>query len=235
VNIYILTPTGCRPEGLALLAEYIEAQTWPSPLVWVVVDDGDRASYLPPMREGVSVVPVRPPWRWEPGMNTQADSMRVGLEYVPEDAVLFVLEDDDVYLPPYIETMVRVMGRVELAGERLSRYYNVASNRWREIPGKVHASMASTVCRGSALQNMREVCSHGRRTMLDVTLWKEFGGAKQLLGDGYHNVIGIKGLPGRPGIGVGHRKRFGTPDDGSVLRRWIGDYADNYGIFREAA
>ncbi len=90
MNVYVLTPTGARPEGLALLGEYLNAQTYEGPLTWVVVDDCDPATRIPTMRRGVDIVVVRPDWRWAPGMNTQAACMGRGLEEVPEDAVLFV-------------------------------------------------------------------------------------------------------------------------------------------------
>ena len=185
------------------------------------------------MRDGVRVAPVRPEWHWKVGMNTQVDCMRAGLAMVPDDAVLFILEDDDVYMPEYMETMLARMGRAELAGERDARYYNVATGRWRVMPGRYHSSMASTVCRGSALVALKNLCSNGTQKMLDVTWWRNFPGNKALLSD--HRVVGIKGLPGRPGIGVGHRKNFGSPDDGTVLKKWIGDLAYNYSIFREVA
>jgi hypothetical protein len=230
MSVYILTPTGLRPEGLSLLAEYIAAQTFLNGVVWVVVDDGTPASYIPSMPDAVRVAPVRPERCWRTGMNTQASSMLAGLELVPADATLFIMEDDDVYMPRYIETMLREIEGYELIGEQDARYYNVVSRRWRVLPGKFHASLASTVCRGYALEFLWEVCNT-RTTMLDVHLWRHFPGASRLL-DTSH-VVGIKGLPGRPGIGVGHRARFGTPDTTGVLESWIGSYANNYEVFRD--
>jgi len=230
MSVYILTPTGMRPEGLSLLAEYIAAQTFLNEVVWVVVDDGTPASYIPSMPDGVRVAPVRPKRYWSTGMNTQAPSMVAGLEAVPADATLFIMEDDDVYMPRYIETMLQEIEHAELIGERDARYYNVVSGRWRVLHGTYHASMASTVCRGAALEHLRYVCKIHTK-MLDVTLWKTYGGSKKLLDTNL--VVGIKGLPGRPGIGVGHRRNFGTPDKTGVLQSWIGSYANNYEVFRD--
>ena len=231
MNVYALTPTGMRPEGLALLGEYLNAQNYRGPLTWVIVDDCDPQTRIPYTRAGITVEVIRPEWRWKPGANTQAKSMAAGLTAVPDDATLFILEDDDVYLPNYINTMLAQSA--ELIGERDARYYHVVSNHWRVLPGKIHSSMASTVCRGKALQLLREICNSGLKRMLDMNLWKTFDGSKMLLSE--HNVIGIKGLPGRAGSGVGHRKKFGSVDIDDTLGRWIGDYADNYQIFRAAA
>jgi hypothetical protein len=229
--IYAVTPTGSRPEGMALLGEYINAQNYRGDITWIVVDDCDPATPLPTMRKGIDVVSIRPNWRWKPGDNTQVKSMAAGLDLVPEDATLFIFEDDDIYLPNYVTTMLAQSA--ELVGERDARYYNVASGQWRVLRGKFHASLASTVCSGSALTLLKKLCASGMKKMLDVNLWKTFDGSKMLLSE--HNVVGIKGLPGRPGIGVGHRRNFGSVDIDDRLRVWAKDYADNYEIFREAA
>jgi hypothetical protein len=231
MNVYALTPTGLRPEGLALLGEYINAQTYKGPVTWVIVDDCDPATYIPKMRSGINVILVRPNWRWSPGNSTQIPSMRAGLQKVPKNAVLFVFEDDDIYLTDYMTDMIRAIKDDELIGEEYSRYYNVATGRYKAIKGKVHASLASTVCRGRALQLLKTICNSGITRMLDFTFWKQFDGNKWLMDTS--NVVGIKGLPGRPGIGIGHRKKFGSVDINDTLASWAGDYAANYHIFRE--
>jgi hypothetical protein len=143
-----------------------------------------------------------------------------------------LLEDDDVYLPRYMETMLAELTTVEAVGERVSRYYNIASSRYRTLPGTHHASLAATGVQGTGLQALTETCRvSGQR--IDVRFWRGFTGIKKFLETS--NVVGIKGLPGRPGIGVGHRDNFGTPDTRNVLESWIGDYASNYEMFRRAA
>ncbi len=227
--LYCLTPTGMRPEGMALLGEYLNAQTYAGTLTWVIVDDCDPETRVPKMRDLFHVKHIRPDWRWKPRMNTQVACMKAGLEHVPDDATLLILEDDDAYLPDYISCMLNAIANAELVGERDSRYYNVATGKWRVLKGKYHSSLASTVCRGAALKKLRELCASGIKKMLDVTLWKTFQGKKELLSD--HNVVGIKGLPGRAGVGIGHRSHFGSVDIDDVLGLWAGEYAENYRIF----
>jgi hypothetical protein len=231
MNVWAVTPTGARPQGLALLGQYISAQTYTGPLTWVIVDDCEPASPIPEVRDGIRVKVLRPSWRWKPGQNTQAKAMLAGVAGVPSGATLFILEDDDIYMPRYMETMLAT--RADLVGEKDSRYYNVASGRWRVLPSRKHASMAATVCRGDALHALKVLLSSGQKRMLDVMLWKTFAGSKAFLPAA--NVIGIKGLPGRPGIGVGHRRNFGVTDNGTKLREWAGNYADNYAAYRVAA
>lgn len=230
--ICFLTPTGGRPDGLALLAGYLSAQTYRGPARWIVVDDCAPATPVPEVREGIEIEVIRPEWRWRPGMNTQAASMAAGLAAVPSDAALVVLEDDDAYLPGHVHTVLKELGTVELAGERVARYYNVATERAQAIPSDRHASLASTGCRGAALEMLRKLCAGGSRR-IDIDLWAGFTGTKVLADT--NNVIGIKGLPGRGGIGVGHRQSFGMPDDGSLLAEWLGaERASAYAKFRRA-
>jgi len=232
MNVYALTPTGNRSEGLALLAEYLNEQTYCGELTWIIVDDCYPFSHVPKMRNGIRVEFIYPDWLWEPGMNTQAISLAAGLGHVPDDAAVLVLEDDDVYLPGHVLNLVQALENSDLVGEKVSRYYNVAENRYRVLPGTRHASLCSTGARGKALDAFKATCK-AFSTRIDFLLWQRYTGTKRLLNSA--NVVGIKGLPGRPGIGVGHRKNFGSPDDGTVLKKWIGDLAYNYSIFREVA
>lgn len=229
--LYLLTPTGARPEAMAMLARALAAQTYTGPAQWIVVDDCDPATPAPMARDWIDVAVVRPAWRWQLGMNTQAACMAAGLALVPDDATLVVLEDDDAVLPDHIATVLVALERAELVGERVTRYYNVATRRHKAIPSDRHASLASTACRGAALAMLREVCAAGSRR-IDMDLWQGFRGQKALLNTG--NVVGIKGLPGRSGIGVGHRDTFGDPDPaGAVLAEWVGaERAAAYAGFR---
>jgi hypothetical protein len=230
--LYLLTPTGARPDGMALLAGYINAQTWQGEAHWIVVDDCDPATPAPAIRAGIDVEIVRPYWRWQPGMNTQAACMAAGLARIPDGATCIVLEDDDAYLPAHVATLLAALERAELVGERLARYYNVATRRWKVIPGTYHSSLAATGCRGAGLRHLRRICAAGSKR-IDMDLWTQ-GCTRQLLSTG--NVVGIKGLPGRGGIGVGHRETFGDPDpSGGVLVDWLGAArAAAYDQFRRA-
>lgn len=223
MSVCLITPTGGRPEGMALLAGYLDRQTYQGKVRWVVIDDVNPATPLPDSRFDVEV--IRPSWRWKPGDNTQCKSMALALDQVSDNDTVIICEDDDAYLPQHIKAILSELETVELTGERVSRYYNVATQRWQLMPGKHHASLASVAVRGEALRLLRQICSNGTRT-IDLDLWRQFDGPKKLTE--HENVIGIKGMPGRAGIGVGHRDNFGRPDTTGILRQWLGEYADNY-------
>ena len=220
--LYLVTPTGGRPAAFALLVEYLRAQhACGMPITWIVVDDCDPQTEVPEHAAGDVLRIIRPDWRWRPGMNTQAASLWAALDCVPADGWVAVIEDDDAYQPDHLRNLVAALQSHELVGERVSTYYNVRTRRWREMPGQGwHASLCSVGVRGDALDLLRRICIRGSRR-IDMDLWAEFTGAKALLET--RNVVGIKGLPGRGGIGVGHRETFGHPDpSGEVLHRLVG-------------
>lgn len=218
--VFVVTPTGGRPEALRLLARYIDEQSWRGPMTWLICDDVDPPSPVPVMRDGIAVEIMRPNWRWE-SASTQARSMAALLGRVPDRAAVIVAEDDDAYLPEHVETMLSALKVAELVGQRVSLYYNVATRRYREMPGTAHASLGATALRGEALHLLRRICA-GAPRHIDVDLWRQFTGPKALLET--RTSVGIKGLPGRAGIGVGHRRHFGEPDNsGRILREWVGE------------
>ena len=232
--LYLLTPTGGRQDALRLCAGYLNAQSFSEPMTWVIVDDCDPASAIPAMREGITVSVVRPPWRWASGQNTQAACLAAGLELIPAGAPLLVIEDDDAYLPLHIELVADALQEFELVGEAPSIYYNVATRRWRDMRNTAHASLCATGMRGGATELFRFLCQRGA-TRLDMKLWRDYPGAKHLLPQS--QVVGIKGMPGRGGIGVGHHAELGEPDPhGDMLRQLLGaERAAEYRWFARAA
>ena len=229
--ICCLTPTGGRPEGLELLARYISAQNYHQPIRWIIVDDCNPATPLPETYYApfgpIEVEVIRPAWHWT-DTSTQCKSMALALDQVADDDTVIIFEDDDAYLPDHIADTVKALETFSLVGERVSNYYNVATRRWQLMPGKNHASLASNGVRGDALKLLRDICASGTRT-IDIDLWKQFRGPKSMTD--HFNVVGIKGLPGRAGIGIGHKDGFGLPDTDGVLQKWLGHYADLYQRF----
>jgi hypothetical protein len=193
---------------------------------WIVVDDGPQPQRITVHRAGWDIVMIRPAPLWQPGDNTQARNLLAGLRACDRDTRLVIIEDDDHYAPTWLETCERELEHAELVGECRARYYNIATKTGRQLGNTTHASLCSTAMRGSALAAFRAVCQPAAK-FIDVHLWRQHPSRNLFVGGG---VTGIKGLPGRGGIGMGHRKEFaGTRDpDHSLLRRWIGDDAEFY-------
>ena len=204
------------------------AQDYDGQVHWIVVDDGPQPQEITFRRDHWELEVVRPQPYWQPGENTQARNLLAGLDQVTDGAPLLIIEDDDHYAPSWLRMADNALGRAELVGETRARYYNVSDWRWREHNNTTHASLCATGLRGPALSFFRSCCVAQYR-FIDLTLWRNYSGSKRLFAS--HLVTGIKGLPGRAGIGMGHRSSLhgSTPDPTRArLRAWLGNDADAY-------
>jgi len=216
----LLTATGGRPAAWALCERWMARQDYAGPVRWIIVDDGPEPQPVTFRRDGWQLVLVRPSPHWAPGQNTQARNLLKGLAAVDPADNLVIIEDDDWYAPDWLTTVAAELQHAELVGEHRARYYNVQQRRGRQLVNTGHASLCSTAMRGSALLDFADAC-RSRPKFIDLELWRRprdrrlFGG---------HRVVGIKGLPGRGGIGMGHDAGFKGEADptGALLRDWIG-------------
>jgi hypothetical protein len=201
-------------------------QDYAGPVHWIIVDDGPEPQPVTFEREGWTLQVIRPAPHWQPGQNTQARNLLAGLREVDAGARLVIIEDDDWYRGDWLRTVNIPLHERELVGECRARYYNVATRRGKQLTNTQHASLCSTAMRGAAIDTFRWSCERNQK-FIDLELWRKHR-SRYLFGGG--RVCGIKGLPGRGGIGMGHSKDFaGTHDpDGRILREWIGDDADLY-------
>jgi hypothetical protein len=224
--LILLTATGARPQAWAICERLMQRQTYAGPVRWVIVDDGETAQPITFAREGWTLEVLRPQPFWRVGQNTQARNLAAGLAAIGADARVLVLEDDDWYAPDWLAHADAQLDRAELVGEGRARYYNVSSRIGRQLSNGAHASLCSTALRGWALNVLRDVV-RTQPKFIDLNLWKRHG--RGIVFDG-HRVVGIKGLPGRGGIGMGHHADFrGTADPhGALLRSWVGDDAELY-------
>ncbi|HGM6729573.1 TPA: glycosyltransferase family A protein [Stenotrophomonas maltophilia] len=222
----LLTATGARPAAWALCERWMSRQDYAGPVRWIIVDDGPEPQPVTFRRDGWQLVLVRPSPHWAHGQNTQARNLLKGLAAVDPAESLVIIEDDDHYAADWLTTVAAELQHAELVGEHRARYYNVQQRRGRQLVNTGHASLCSTAMRGSALQDFADAC-RSRPKFIDLELWRR-AHDRRLFGG--HRVVGIKGLPGRGGIGMGHDAGFkGEPDStGALLRNWIGDDAEVY-------
>lgn len=222
----IITATGARPAAFSLCEKWMAAQDYQKPVRWVIVDDGITPQPITFKREGWEIILVRPSPFWKPGDNTQARNLLKGLDACDEKDLIVFIEDDDHYHPSWLSRVARESGRAEVVGENRARYYNFKTKTARQLSNLSHSSLCSTAIRGSAIKTFRKVCTPGVK-FIDMNLWRQASSKYLFPGT---MVTGIKGLPGREGIGMGHRPDFsGTPDrDGAILSKWIGADAELY-------
>jgi hypothetical protein len=227
----LLTATGGRPHAWAICEKLMAAQTYTGQVRWVIVDDGEKEQPIKfKPNNGLWHIEIyRPEPFWQPGQNTQARNLLTGLAVISSDENLVIIEDDDFYAPDWLETVEQKLKKAELVGETRARYYNVQNKTGREMLNESHASLCATAMRGQAIDTFRSVCRPGIQ-FIDHILWQAH--SNRHLFDG-HRVVGIKGLPGRQGIGMGHDKKFsGTRDNGGkLLTEWVGQ--DAVGLYIE--
>lgn len=222
----LLTATGCRPEAWALCERWMMRQDYTGQVRWVIVDDGKEKQLVNFSRDNWTLEIVWPEHVWEPGMNTQAVNMLAGLSRISDNERLVIIEDDDYYAPDWLSHVSKQLDKAELVGETKARYYNVQRKVGKCLTNMQHSSLCSTAMRGDGIKRFREVCLPGVK-FIDLNLWRS-NARKYLFGG--HRVVGIKGLPGREGIGMGHKDKFNGISDreGTMLYSWIGADAGAY-------
>ena len=231
-GITLITCTGMRAESIRRCARFVHRfdGIGDTRVQWVVVDDGEVQTFVPYMGDGAAIEErlVRPPHRWSPGANTLAMNLVAAMPYVKYDSVLFI-EDDDWYHRGYMSAQAECLRTADIAGEVPARYYHVPSARWCEMMSPQHASLCATAIRRAHLHLLAHACAKSPG-FIDVRLWQMTSHLRQSRSRAAH-VVGIKGMPGRPGIGVGHKSYAligWKPDPGHKLREWVGDDAGLY-------
>jgi glycosyltransferase involved in cell wall biosynthesis len=206
----------------------MERQTFTGEIQWIVVDDGQESTEA---TKGQIV--VRPQPRWQPGQITLARNILAALPLAIHDKIVFI-EDDDWYGPEYLARMAEALDHgCQIVGDVPARYYHVGSRLFREIGNRAHASLCQTGIRGDLISVLEELCDREEK-FLDIGLFRS-GHQPYFIRS--EQSVGIKGLPGRRGIGIGHRPSGAQwkPDPNlAVLRSWIGSDAALYEQFAEA-
>lgn len=221
-ELTLLTTTGERPEAWRICELLMNKQTYSGNVRWVIVDDGSIQQPVTFQRINWKLEIVRPVPFWRVGVNTQSRNLLSGLEKIGKNERVVIIEDDDYYDSRYLSFISECLNKYDMVGEAPSRYFNVSTGRGRLLPNNKHSGLCSTAVKGMALEELR-TSSRRNFKFIDINLWKKFNGSKLLYDS--RMVVGIKGLPGRKGIGAGHRDTFGEPMD---LRQWIGDDVDIY-------
>lgn len=193
----VLTPTGARPEAFAKCVEWMQAQDYAKPVKWVIVDDGPDAMPTPSI-DCWEVLHIQPEPLWT-GENTQARNILAGLEHVTDRLV--IVEDDDQYAPWWLSQCDAWLDKHDLVGENQSVYFNMRTKTEKTLRNTRHASLCQTALKGAAIDTLRQVCKTSKQS-IDVRLWSAHKGKLHPYNRG---VVGIKGYPGRAGIGIGHR------------------------------
>ncbi len=210
--IGLITPSGGRREQISICEKLMKRQTYQGEVVWVIVDDCIPRTIDTISRENWTIIKIYPVPSWQNGQNTQARNIVEGIQALidkyPESEIeaIFIIEDDDYYRPVYLEKMMSKFGSYDLIGETNTIYYNVVHRKYIINSNDIHASLFQTAFKYNVIDTLNECLS---TTFIDLVLWY-----KVLNKHLFHEndlAVGIKGLPGRGGIGGGHGNS-GYPD-----------------------
>lgn len=231
-DVTLITPTADQPYGIALAEQYMQAQTALVRVAeWIVADDG-----IEPAKLALGQRHIRR--EREPGDSPAQSLARNLLAATPRVSTEFVVvwEHDDAYLPRHLETLLERLERpgILAAGDDEQRYYHVGARKWIALDN-VGAALCQTGLRADVLPMLEAAASKCLREDsrgIDAAFWAAVPDDRKAL---YRagQVVGIKGLPGRAGIGIGHRPdescyRWHSDPEGHVLRAWCGPAARNY-------
>lgn len=222
--LYLITPTGDRLLQFNLCVEMMSEQSYGGQVTWVIIDDGIKNVPTPNVKNWTIIHKILP---IEIG-NTQSRNLLAGLGCCDPTKKILVIEDDDYYHYDWLKLMNNKLDNYSLVGSTKAQYYNLPTLTYRHFKNKKHSSLCSTGIHGKEPYNLFvDICKHQPR-FIDMHLWGSYQGSTHLfcetapgLKNGY--VVGIKGLPGKRGLGSGHRGLKGRDDvQNSLLINWVG-------------
>lgn len=235
-NVTLITCTGGRPKAFALCQRYVSQQSYTGQVQWIVVDDGCCPSPVTvALPSNITLEVLRPTPYWQPGQNTLARNMLAAIPKIAHDKILFI-EDDDAYHRHYVKITAHDLDNYDIVGETRAHYYFVPRRKARIHSNRRHSSLCQTGIRRNLLPLLAATCQRpGHEEDWDRVLWLDVAKTDRMLRDTVL-CVGMKGLPGRPGIGYGHRPEFNFrewTDDRSLmlLSSWIG--LQNAALYRE--
>lgn len=222
MKVSVVTPTADRPVAFRLAEQWMARQTR-QPDEWIVADGGQTPVACTMGQTHAWVAAPAGP------SNFLANVTR-GLSLATGDVIVF-WEDDDWYAPTHLAVLTRQLAEASVAGDDEQRYYNLGHRCWRTFEN-TGASLCQTGLRRSLLATLLraiETCACRSSYGVDTTFWRSVPRTDWALAR-TRTVVGLKGLPGNPGLGIGHRPTGHWTGDRRyrTLRAWLGADAAVY-------
>jgi hypothetical protein len=216
IMIVLITPTGGRPAQINLCAHFMKRQTYTGKVTWIIVDDCNprTTDNIQNDKENWNIIKVYPNPPWGQGQNTQGRNIAEGINtmlsnYKQEEIEgIFIIEDDDYYKPFYLERMTPRFSGYQAIGEKNTVYYNVYFRTSFTHINTGHSSLFQTAFTMESLSKFEDCLN---QKFIDMAFWTGLSRVN-LFNDG-NLSIGIKGMPGRYGIGSGHTRLRNMPSD----------------------
>ena len=227
-GVTLITPTGDRQLAMGICMQYIASQDYQGSIQWVVADDGEIHLDLPLSLQHIPIVHIKRKSVRDKSKSITSNVQACLFEVIYDK--ILIIEDDDYYRPDYISTVLSRLQTSDLIGEGNSRYYNIACEKYRINHNLNHASLFQTALRSTCLEHLWISCLRKQSAFIDCRLWNKTSIKNKKIFVDKISSIGIKGLPGRPGIGSGHRPgkfshSFHKDVDWKILKQWIGNNA----------
>lgn len=228
--IALITPTGARPRQIEICAELMRKQTYDGRVTWIIIDDCEptTSNFIDgSFRPGWDIWKIYPRPVWTPGKNTQGRNLKHGIDFIMKnfmfheiDAIFFI-EDDDWYRADFIQQMLNRLDGYDIAGETHTIYYNMSIKKWIMNQNAEWSSLFQTAMTFDAIPTFQRL--YGEK-FIDYVLFRQ-PELRVNLFRANNMSVGIKGQPGRAGIGAGHGWIRSMLDDSGLdkLRELIGD------------
>jgi glycosyltransferase involved in cell wall biosynthesis len=194
---------------------------------WIVIDDGKT-----PMKPYAEMEYVRREPKTTDPKFTLGVNLAAAIPLIRGNKVL-IMEDDEWYGARYVEIMTDKLNQAEVVGIGCSKYYHIGVGKYIKHNNMDHASLAQTGFRSSFINEFISFLEGN--PFIDLRIWKAIGKRGLIFTD--HDIeslyCGIKGLPGRTGIGSGHNPKVSgyLPDPGgTIFRSWVKDHEVYQGI-----
>ena len=231
--IVLITPTGCRKDQFNICQQLMKKQTYTGEVVWIIVDDFEPRTtdmVTEDFRPNWTIIKEYPQPFWQLGYNTQGRNISVGINaldrYKSEEIEgIFIIEDDDYYKPEYLDEMVKRLPGYLLIGETNTIYYNVAFRRYALNANKAHASLFQIAFKPELIPYLRKIYTEKFIDFVFFDIVRRAGlNDKINLFFANYLAVGMKGMPGRSGIGAGHSRAFSMNVDSGMnyLNQLIG-------------
>ena len=230
MKVSVITPTCDRPVGFALAERWMARQTR-QPDEWIIADGGQTPAVCQQGQVHLWLTfPLQGHGPAPPGPQNLADNLLVGLDAATGDVIVF-WEDDDWYAPTHLEQLVAQLEQPDVwaAGDDTQRYYNLQFAVWRTFPNR-GACLCQTGIQRAVIPTLQHVihrCRQSESYGIDGRFWEAIPRRHWNLQPTL-TCLGMKGLPGQPGLGIGHRptlrdRRWKADPGHAQLRAWIGD------------
>jgi hypothetical protein len=226
MKVSVITPTGGRPMAFELCELWMSRQTR-QPDEWIVIDDFEFPTKC---TMGQKVIRRTPFWDLNSGITLQLNLLEAFK--IIEGDIILVMEDDDWYSPDYIKNMVEKFQTPDfenktphLIGAGLYVYYNINNFTYSYHNNINHSSLSQVAFCKKLIPQISVLLKYFSKVMFfDMELWKWTKCNKTIFLTKKPWCVGIKGLPGRPGVMHEHRKKLDYLDTKELdkLKEWIG-------------